>query len=248
MRVAALYDIHGNLPALEAAMDDIRAARMDQVIVGGDVVLGPMPRETLAYLSDLDIPTQFIQGNCDRYVLEEARGTASYALPPEVLETIRWVARELGPEVEGILAGWPSTLRVEIPGLNDVLFCHATPRSDTEIFLRTTPDDRVSRLLDGVDASVVVCGHTHMQFDRTVGKTRVVNAGSVGMPVAEPGAHWVLLGPDVELRRTSYDLSKAAELIGATAYPGARDYAEHNILHPPTEEKMLEVFARKELQ
>jgi hypothetical protein len=87
-----------------------------------------------------------------------------------------------------------------------------------------------------------------MQFDRMIGGTRVVNAGSVGMPFGEPGAYWLLLGPDVQLRRTLYDFTKAAERIRGTEYPQAEDFAVQNVLTPPSEEKMLEVFAPFELR
>ena len=93
----------------------------------------------------------------------------------------------------------------------------------------------------------VVCGHTHMQFDRMIGQTRVVNAGSVGEPFGESGAYWLLPGPDVQLRCTSYDLTKAAELIRATQYPQAQESAE-GILHPPAESKKLELFGKYELR
>ena len=124
-------------------------------------------------------------------------------------------------------------MRVEIGGVGEVLFCHATPRSDTEIFTRLTPEDRLLPIFAGLNAPMVVCGHTHMQFDRTIGMVRVVNAGSVGMPFGEPGAWWRLLGPNVELRHTSYDLKKAAARIRETNYPLAQDFAAHNVLQPP---------------
>ena len=95
-----------------------------------------------------------------------------------------------------MLAGWPETVRVQIDGVGEVLFCHATPRNDTEVFTRRTAEERLLPIFDGLNVPVVVCGHTHMQFDRMIGKTRVVNAGSVGMPFAEPGVYWLLLGPD----------------------------------------------------
>jgi hypothetical protein len=87
-----------------------------------------------------------------------------------------------------------------------------------------------------------------MPFDRTVGRIRVVNAGSVGMPFGEPGADWLLLGPDVQLRHTPYDLARAAERIRDTAYPQAQDFAARNILRPPSEGEMLDVFTRGELR
>ena len=129
-----------------------------------------------------------------------------------------------------------------------MLFCHATPRSDTEIFTRLTPEDRLLPVFEGLHVPVVVCGHTHMQFDRTIGRVRVVNAGSVGMPYGESGAYWLLLGPNVELRHTSYDLTKAAERIRDTNYPQAHDFAAHNVLQPPSEGEIHEVFTKAELR
>src|SRR5262249_8498307 len=102
-------------------------------------------------------------------------------------------------------------------------------------------------LFDSLGVNLVVCGHTHMQFDRRVGGTRVVNAGSVGMPLGAPGACWALLGPDVELRRTRYDLHAAAERFRPLAYPGARKYAD-DLLDPPDEEKMLDLYGTAEVK
>jgi putative phosphoesterase len=248
MRVAAIYDIHGNLPALEAVLQDIRQAEVDRVVVGGDVVPGPMARETLACLLDLDIPVQFIQGNGDREVLAQMRGIETGAVPEQFREGMRWNAQQLRPEDQESLAGWPQTLRVEIRGLGEVLFCHATPRNDTEVFTRLTPEDRLLPIFEGLNVPVVVCGHTHMQFDRTIGKVRLVNAGSVGMPFGEPGAYWLLLEPDIQLRHTPYDLAKAAERIRATKYPQAEDFATRNVLRPPSEAEMLEAFSKAELK
>jgi putative phosphoesterase len=248
MRVAAIYDIHGNLPALEAVLEEIRQAEVDQVVVGGDVVPGPMPRETLRCLLDLNIPVQLIQGNGESAVLAQMAGKDPAALPEQAREAVRWTAEQLDFEAERLLSGWPKTLRLEIPGLGEVLFCHATPRSDTECFTRLTPEDRLLPIFEGPNVPVVVCGHTHMQFDRMIGRIRVVNAGSLGMPFGEPGAYWLLLGPDVQLRRTSYNLTSAAERIRDTDYPQAAEFATRSILHPPPEREMLEVFAKVELR
>jgi predicted phosphodiesterase len=259
MRVAALYDIHGNLPALDAVLEDVREANVDQIVVGGDVVPGPMPLETLRRLLDLDLPARFIHGNGELAILAQMAatrtrsvtywGTTSGVRPPDsIVETYRWTAAKLGPEFEPVLARWPKTLKFEIDGLGQVLFCHSTPRSETEVFTRLTPEDRLLPVFEGLQAPIVVCGHTHMQFDRRIGKTRVVNAGSVGMPFGEPGAYWLLLGPDIQLRHTVYDLAKAAERIGTTSYPGARDFAARNVLHPSSETEMLEAFSKAELK
>ncbi len=248
MLVAALYDIHANLPALEAVLQDIRQAEVDQIVVGGDVVTGPMPRETLTYLLELDIPVQFIYGNCEREVLAQMAGADTSNVPEKYRAIDRWVAQQLYPEYEPLLASWPLTLRVEIDGLGEVLFCHATPRNDTEIFTRLTPEDRLLPVFEGLDVSVVVCGHTHAQFDRTIGKIRVVNAGSVGSPYGKPGAYWLLLGPGVQFRHTLYDLTKAAERIRHTSYPQAHEFAADNVLQPPSEEAMLAMFTPAELK
>jgi putative phosphoesterase len=250
MRVAAIYDIHANLPALEAVLQNIRRAEVDHIVVGGDVLPGPMPRETIEYLLDLDIPVQFIRGNGDREVLAQMQGVETdwYRSALESWrELVRWTAQQLPPEIGQLLAGWPKTLSLEIPGMVEVLFCHATPRNDTECFTRLTSQNRLLPVFAGINASAVVCGHTHMQFDRTVGKIRVVNAGSVGMPFGDPGAYWLLLGPDVQLRHTPYDLAKAAERVRDTRYPQAQDFAARNILQPPSEQETLEAFARVEL-
>jgi predicted phosphodiesterase len=248
MPVAAIYDIHANLPALEAVLQDIRRADVDQVVVGGDVVPGPMPRETIECLLDLDIPVQFIQGNGELNVLAEMAGMEASRVPEQFREVVRWSAPQLRPEHAQLLANWPSKCRLDIRGLGEVLFCHATPRSDTEIFTRLTPEDRLLPVFEGLNVPVVVCGHTHMQFDRTIGKVRVVNAGSVGMPFGEPGAYWLLLGPNIEVRRTAYDLAKAAERIRATNYPQAQDFAARNILQLPSERETLEAFSKVDMR
>jgi putative phosphoesterase len=248
MRVAALYDIHGNLPALEAVLDEIHRAGVDRVLVGGDVLPGPMFRQTITRLLDLDLAVQFIQGNCEVAVLEERTGTPSEPLPEQAREIIRWTAQELSGEHAQALASWPKTVRLRIPFVGDVLVCHGTPRHENEIFTRVTSEERLLPLFDPLDVQLVICGHTHMQFDRMVGQTRVVNAGSVGMPFGAPGADWLLLGPDVELRHTSYDLANAAERIRQTDYPQAEEFAARSVLEPPSEAQMLEAFSRGELR
>lgn len=238
MRIAALYDIHGNLPALEAVVADAMAARVELIAVGGDVLPGPMVEEPLELLRSLPVPVAYLTGNGDREVLAQRRGEAS-TLPPTVQENVRWCAAQLSPENEAAMRGWPSSIRMRVPSLGDVLFCHATPRNDTEIFTRETPDAVLLPVFGEADASLVVCGHTHMQFDRRVGDLRIVNAGSVGMPFGEAGAYWLLLGDDVELRRVSYDLDEAATRIRATGYPQREGFARDQVLQPPSERDML---------
>ena len=247
MRIAALYDIHGNLPALEAVVRDVRGQGVDQIVIGGDVLPGPLPCETLEYLFDLDIPLRFICGNGDRMVLEHMAGKIE-GIPEQARAWVGWTAQQLGAEHQKVVSSWLTTLQLAIDGVGEVLFCHATPRNDTEIFTQLTSEEKLRPVFAGVSADVVVCGHTHMQFDRKVGPIRVVNAGSVGMPFGEPGAYWLLMGPGVELRRTSYDLDAAAARIRATRYPLAEEFAANNVLRPPAEEQILAAFAQAELK
>lgn len=196
------------------------------------------------------MPTQFIMGNGDREVLARLEGIETdwyRAAPDEWRVPIDWTARQFGEEDGRVLAGWPPTCQLSIPGLGAVLFCHGTPRSDTEIVTRRTSDDRLASILGDPGVSVVVCGHTHMQFHRSVGRARVVNAGSVGMPYGKPGAYWLLLGPDVELRHAPYDYTAAAEWIRGTAYPQADQFAAHAVPRPPSEETVLASFASVKL-
>jgi predicted phosphodiesterase len=255
--VAALYDIHGNLPALDAVLAEVRQASVDLIVVGGDVLPGPMPRETMARLLELDIPTRFIYGNGDLAILAQMTATDPGAvtywgttggapMPEPFREMMRWTARQI-PEYRDVLESWPLTTTVEIDGLGGVLFCHATPRNETEIFTRLTPEERLVPVFEGVDASVVVCGHTHMQFDRAVGRLRVVNAGSVGMPFGTTGADWLLLGAGIELRKTHYDTAAAAEEFRRTSYPMVENLAVRYILQPPSEEELFAAWASVQL-
>jgi diadenosine tetraphosphatase ApaH/serine/threonine PP2A family protein phosphatase len=154
---------------------------------------------------------------------------------------IRWNAEQVSGYAHA-LARWPATLQVDLPGLGTVLFCHATPRNEDEIFTRITPEERLLAVFAGIDAAVVVCGHTHMPFDRMVGATRVVNAGSVGMPFGRQGADWLLLGGDIQLRHTTYDVAAAAGAIAATSCPQAPELFGRYLLQPPSEVDMLTAY------
>jgi predicted phosphodiesterase len=247
MRVACLFDIHGNLPALEAVLSDVRDAAVDRIVIGGDAVPGPMPRECLDLLYSLDTPTDFIIGNGDRETAVAARGPVSTVVPEFFREAMRWNAAQLQPRDLEAIAAWPLTSQLKIDGIGDVFFCHATPRNDSEIFVKTTSDDKLRPIFDSLGVQLVVCGHTHMQFDRIVGRTRIVNAGSVGMPFQDAGAYWALLGPGVKLRRTAYDLADAAARMRATAYPQA-EQAAAGILAPPNEQATIAQFEKAELR
>jgi len=243
MRVAALYDIHGNLPALEATLSEVDAGGFDAIVVGGDVALGPMPRETLELLSARGPWVRFVRGNCDRDMAAAPDGRPQ---PGGAWEgRLRWAVEQITPDQRALLGAIPPTLALEIDGLGAVLFCHGTPRSDDEIVTRHTPDDRVLEVLTEVRERVVVCGHTHVQFDRHIGERRLVNAGSVGLPYeGRPGAYWAALGPDVELRRTPYDLERAVQAMRASGFPDADEFTRRELLEPRSAAEATEFFER----
>jgi predicted phosphodiesterase len=213
MRVAALYDVHGNLPALEAVLADPRLAEADVIVSGGDLVLGPYPAECLDLLES-DARTRFLTGNGDREACEPAGAG-------DLVDAARWCNERLGPERVARVAAWPATVELELPALGTVLLCHATPASDLPILTRATPEEEAARELGEVAAELVVCGHTHVQYDRVVGRLRLVNAGSVGMPYeGSSDARWALLGADgVELLSTPYDADAALAALSGTAFP-----------------------------
>ncbi|HUJ55070.1 MAG TPA: metallophosphoesterase family protein [Gaiellaceae bacterium] len=188
--VAALYDVHGNLPALEAVLAEL--PQDATIVVGGDVCMGgDQPSEALERLRGLGERVVWVRGNADRELAPDEEGL----VPDELVEATRG---RLSEEQIAFLNSHPHAVRV-----GDVLYCHASPRNDVDIFTELTPEERIAFLFEGLAAPTVVCGHTHMQFERTVGGVRVLNAGSVGMPYEEePGAYWLL---DLAHRRTPYD-------------------------------------------
>lgn len=239
MRVAALYDIHGNLPALEAVLAEPDVAAADVVVIGGDALEGPMPVETLALLESLGERVRWLRGNTEREVLERRDADPGEGGVWDRRAT--WVAAQLTPDQLARIAAWPATVAVEVDGLGPTRFCHATPRDDHEIFTAITPAEAVEPMLAAAEPTVV-CGHTHVQFDRAIGDRRVVNAGSVGFPYEDlPGARWCLLGPGVELRRTAYDMEAAAARIGESDMPGSAEFARET-LEPATAEEATTHF------
>ena len=251
-RVAVLADIHGNLRALDAVLGELEKERPDFIVFGGDVASGPFPRQVLERLMALRQEkgerVLFVCGNADREIVAAFdRMRAGRQIPDRSQEENpallfgSWAAERIDREQRDFLAGFQARIALPVTGLGSALFCHGSPRSDEEIITRFTSRERLNRLLAGVQEKVVVCGHTHHQFDLRTGGARVVNAGSVGMPYeGRPGAYWALLGPGVELRRTEYDAARAVEEAMGTDYPDP-DYPE-TILHPPESGEVAEYF------
>jgi putative phosphoesterase len=202
MRVAALYDIHGNVPALESALADVASVGVDAILIGGDVAEGPQPTETLDLLESVDIPLRWLRGNCDR-------------------EPSEWVADRLDDRRVAWLTTLAATDRIDIRGLGPVLFCHGSPRSDEDVITAISDPERVAPMLAGVDETIVVSGHTHVQFDQWVAGHRLINAGSIGMPYQGVAgrAFWTILGPGVEPRSSTFDADAFAQTLRSTGYP-----------------------------
>jgi predicted phosphodiesterase len=215
VRVLALYDIHGNVDALDAVLADPRAADPDVVLVGGDAVPGPFARETLDRLESLTVPVRWVRGNGEREVAE-ALGAPAPAAADLAALTAALTAASVGEERALALGRLPLT--VELDG---VLYCHASPRRDDEIVTRISSRERWAGALAGVTARLVVAGHTHQQDDRVVGGVRFVNAGSVGLPYEGDGAArwlWVAGGEPV-LRHTAYDAAGAGARMLEAGWP-----------------------------
>jgi putative phosphoesterase len=213
LRVAALYDVHANLPALEAVLAEVEHEQVDATLFGGDLTWGPQPKETLALVRSV-ANASFVRGNCDR-------------------DPDEWERSCLSDAEVAFLQGLPETLE-----LDGVLYCHATPRSDTEIVTPATPDEELAESLVGVAQSVVVAGHTHMQQDRVVGGIRFVNAGSVGLPYeGELAAFWALVdGGRSELRTTPVDAEAVAAAFSRSAWPRAEEFLRENVLETVSRE------------
>ena len=210
MAVAALYDIHGNLAALDAVLAEVPDDAT--IVVGGDICAGgDQPSETLARLRRLGDRVRWLRGNADRELFPGEGG-----LVPEPL--VEQTRGRLSEDEIAFLYELPPTQRID-----DVLYCHASPRNDVDIFTERTPEERLAALFEGLDVPTVVCGHTHTQYERTVAGVRVVNAGSVGMPYEEePGAYWLL---DLAPRRTPYE---GAELK-ATREEAVAEFTERDL-------------------
>ena len=214
MRVAALYDVHGCRAALEAVLAEVDAEGVDAILFGGDLFLGPQPAETAELVRSVE--ANFVRGNCDR-------------------EPDDWTRSKLDEETLAWSQGWPLT--VELDG---VLYCHASPQDDMRpILTEVSPPERFDEALEGVDAPLVIAGHTHMQFRRG----RWANAGSVGWPAEDDvAAFWTLVTDDVEFRRTAFDLDRAESELRASGWPEAESFVAENIRTPPSRAEAIEWF------
>jgi putative phosphoesterase len=240
MRIAVLCDIHGNLPALQAVLEELERSGVDLVVFGGDVAAGPMPVETIEVLAGYAGPARFVRGNADRLMVESFDGRLGAG---EFVDF--WPASMLSRIHRDFLNKFEPTVEVSVNGLGSVVCCHAGLDSDElPIITPATLDEVIAEAMASANDRLVVAGHTHMQFDRRVGGGRMVNAGSVGRPYEDqPGAYWAMLGPEVALRRTAYDFAAAAEAVRRTKFP-EREQIAATIVRPTTREEAITTFER----
>ena len=246
MRIAVLCDIHGNLPALDAVLAEVDLLDVDAIVVGGDVVPGPFMAETVDRLRALDDRARFVMGNGDREIVEafDAGRRPEDAGDDRFARFTAWCASRIDRGRRDFLASFEPVVHLEADDVGPVLFCHGSPRSDTEIITRVTAPERLGPMLAGVAEPTVVCGHTHHQFVLEAAGRRVLNAGAVGMPYQGAAAAFrLLLGPDVQMRRTDYDVDGAVEAIRATGAPDIDAVMlQDSLLTPTTAEDVARYF------
>jgi predicted phosphodiesterase len=214
-RMAVIYDVHGNLPALEAVLAEADAEGVDGVVCGGDVALfGAHPFECAARLRDLGGRLVAVRGNCDRYLLEASQA------PEEEGDVLRWTQDALGSELTKWLGGLPAT--AELPD-QAALVVHASPRNDEDVMLPDSDEATVREMLAGASAATVLCGHVHIQYRRQVGPNELVNPGSVGLPSdGDRRSAWAVIEDGaVSFRRTAYDVDGVIEELRRIGHPTA---------------------------
>ncbi len=207
-RIAVIYDIHGNIGALEAVLDAAESEGFDGLLCGGDIaMLGPEPAACVDRLRDYGDRLVAIRGNTDRWVASDQ--------PDESLE---WTREAIGAERAEWLGSLPASIVLE---QHDVLVVHATPGSDEDVIAPDAPEQEVAAELTGVVQHTVLYGHIHIQYRRVVGAIELVNPGSVGLPFdGDPRAAWAMLEDgSVTFRRTEYDVRATIAAVNAKALP-----------------------------
>jgi predicted phosphodiesterase len=243
--VAVVSDIHGVLPALDAVLAEPEVQAADRIVATGDIAAGPQPVEVLDRLISLGDRVVLVRGNCERELADLVRDEkreSPYAL-------MRWAADQLRPEYVELFDALPHPVTLDVDGFGPVLFCHGTPRDDNEIVLVDTRLAKWAEVFADVpdDVRTIVCGHTHMPFARLAHGRMIVNPGSVGMPYGRTGAHWALLGPGVQLRRTRYDNAALSDrVVAESAYPGVAGFADFFLRSSATDAEVIEAFGPRD--
>lgn len=218
---AIMADLHGNLVALDAVLADIGRLGIRRLVIAGDIAWGPQPAETVGRIMALDLDLTIIRGNADREVADPS----TVAGDPFLRQATEWCTRQLTDDQRRWLDDLPLSATIRVAGMGDVLVCHGSPRSDVEGMRPDTDPRQIGTWLAGIVEPTVVCGHTHVQFERTVGDHRIINPGSVGLHYGVRGAQWALLGPELEFQTTTYDNVAAAGMTRDSGIPGAAEFA-----------------------
>lgn len=241
--VVALSDVHGHLPALQAVLDEPDVRSADRIVLTGDIAAGPMPVETLDLLVSLGDKVVWVRGNADRELVVVARGGE---IPAEHLVST-WAGRALRDDQVALLDGLPHPVVLDVAGFGPVVFCHGSPRDDDDVVLVDSSLDRWAEVFEGLDPEVqtVVCGHTHMPFQRLVDRRLVVNPGSVGMPYGRGGPHWALLRDGVvQLRPTQISTEAvAARLVAESTCPDIELWLDEYVRQTYSDAEALRAFA-----
>jgi putative phosphoesterase len=225
MRVAFLSDVHSNLPALEAVLDDIAAVGVDARYALGDLVgYAPWPNEVIERLAAEGIPG--VMGNYDEGTgFDMAECGCAYTNPLEKAlgdQSFAWTKAHTSDANKAWLRSLAHDVRFEADGLR-FLLVHGSPRRINEYLYADKPDGTYARIAAGADADVIVCGHTHRPYEKTVAGTWFINDGSAGKPKdGDPRACWALVDSaarSVEFRRVEYDVGRTAEAILASDLP-----------------------------
>ncbi|MEV4620743.1 metallophosphoesterase family protein [Asanoa sp. NPDC049573] len=244
--VALLSDVHANVHALRAVLDEIDRSSVDLVVLAGDTTWGTFPTETVMMLRDLQrrIPTMLVRGNADRAVVELTDGLRQ----PET-DRDTWMRDRHSTADVDFLRDAVFQVDVDVAGVGRIRICHGSPRADIEALTPRTPLARIAAAVDGVEADILVTGHTHLQFDRAlagVGRlTRHINPGSVGLPyhAGEPGARWARIGSGaadpLQLFITAYDLDAHLAALADSDDP-ARDRISQLLRVAPTPDELIE--------
>ena len=237
MRIAVLADVHGNLPALEAVLSHLEErGGCDETWVLGDLaVFGPFPREVLERLADLP-SKRFVQGNTDRYISTGQRppqppvaDDSDWSILLSTLEkrdaNFRWTLGQLDYRWHSFLSQLPFQQRLDVPGYGAVLGVHGSPVSDEAGIWAETSDSDLREMLSGTEFRLLLCGHTHRPLDRFLGEVRVINVGSVGLPLdGDRRAAYCILevadgDGDVALFRVEYDVDSVIDKLSEVGHP-----------------------------
>lgn len=183
MRIGLIADIHGNAFALRAVLHALDELNVERIWCLGDIATpGPWPCDVVDMLADRSIPS--VMGNTDQWLLSGDASTASDI--PAMNANARWAVRMLGQQRLAGISELPLRRIIEFDTVTLALF-HGSPRSTTEVISAATPRDSLQTMLNGIDASILVGGHTHVRMLRRIGTAEMVNPGSVGLGGTGPG-------------------------------------------------------------